>query len=211
MVIGRKRGARDDLVLPRSLSPRSSNPFFFFSLLSSSFSSTHFHLLSPSPRSTITRKGHFAAFARLKRAIMATLPSPGRRRYFLRIKIFQIYEVVFSSARLREWFFPDPPGFDVSIMKKNALTRKIPCLRKLFFYEYFIKIIAWRFCERFVFRYNLKNCAIRHSCTILLPRKLSRPLFFSALSKLYKVLHLKRVSDSHAAITVIKKYRFIGT
>lgn len=129
--------------------PLSRSPFSpsLFPLAPSSFSSTHFHPLSPFPRSTITRKGHFAAFARPKRAITATLPSSGRRRYFLRIKIFQIYEVVFSSARFpslslsRECFFPDPSGFDVSDMKMSTLTGKMSYLRKLFSYQSFIRII----------------------------------------------------------------------
>lgn len=136
MVIGRKRGARHDLVLPREeASPREApSPFSSIVLPSRRRFLDPLPASSPFLRSTITRKGHFAAFARPKRAITPTPSASGRRRYFLRIKIFQIYEVVFSPARLREWyFFSDPSGFDVSDMKKNALTEKMSYLRKLFF------------------------------------------------------------------------------
>lgn len=102
MVIGRKRGARHDFVLPRNLSPRS--PF------SSSLSS---HRRFPRPTSIFFLRFHDRRLlekdiSRFSLALNAPLwqPSwvPEGERYFLRIKIFEIYEV-FSSARLREWFF----------------------------------------------------------------------------------------------------------
>lgn len=97
--------------------------------------------LLSAPRSAITRNGHFAAFARPKRAITARSADPPesvsfsyllreRRCYFLRIKILQIYEVMFSRASRCSrvvsfcfFFFQIPPFYisDVAVRKRRAL------------------------------------------------------------------------------------------
>lgn len=145
MVIERKRGARHDPVSSREASLHAKPEPFSSSLPSHRRFLDPLPSSSPFPRSTITRKGHFAAFARPKRAITAqsaTLPSSGRRRYFLRIKIFQIYEVVFSSARLREWFFTRSFWLWCFWSEEEcALTGKmaVSYLRKLFLHQSFIR------------------------------------------------------------------------